>query len=76
MDDKKWTKKKLGDLLTEDQIQRVADILNSDIDDIQRVAELKLYLGQFREQLESKQVLPEYLAYALVHEAGKMKGNN
>lgn len=54
----------LSDLLDEEQIKQVAAIMNQERYS-QRITELKEYLGSLREQLESKGILPEYLAYSL-----------
>lgn len=62
---KDWKTMKLGDILTEAQIAETMDILNSPNGDIQITKRLKEYYGQFREQLESKGILPEYLALAV-----------
>lgn len=58
----------LSEILDDEQVARVTQILNSPGDSIQMVQELKEYLIQFREHLENeKGVVPEYLAYAIVH---------
>ena len=62
----------LGQLLNEKQIVEVTRILNSSADSIERVRRLKDYFGTFRDDLEKKGVLPEYLAWAV--EYAKMSG--
>lgn len=54
----------LTEILTPEQCGEVVRICETqDDDDI--VKHLKAYLNQFREQLEAKGVLPDYLAYYL-----------
>lgn len=55
----------LGEVLTKEQIDSVAVIISEAKDEIDCATKLKRYLVQFREQLESKGIHPEYLAYAL-----------
>lgn len=56
---------KLGDLLTDDQLKQVREIINSTASSLDRTAKLRDYFATIRETLESKGVLPEYLAYAV-----------
>jgi len=64
---KDWKTMKLGDILTEVQIAETMEILNAPHGKIHGEAtnKLKAYYSQFREQLEAKGVLPEFLAYAV-----------
>ncbi len=55
----------LGELLTEQQCSDIWGIIEQETDSIVRVRKLKEYLGNLREELEAKGVLPEYLAYVL-----------
>jgi hypothetical protein len=57
----------LGELLNSKQAREVGRILNSTADPIEQTRRLKDYFGTFREDLEKKGVLPEYLAYAVVY---------
>ena len=66
---KGWSQKSLSELLDNAQINRVTAILNGSGDDIAKTRALKDYLNQFREQLEAKGVLPDFLAYAIMHVA-------
>lgn len=62
----------LGELLTEEQMDDVQAIINSHrIGDMDCTARLKQYFRGIGEQLESKGVLPEYLAYALPYSLGQ-----
>jgi anion-transporting ArsA/GET3 family ATPase len=64
----------LGDLLTKDQIQAVVDILNrTNIDEISQTKMIKDYLRQFDAQLQAKGVIPDYLAYVLIHQADQIR---
>lgn len=64
----------LGDLLTKDQIQAVVDILNrTNIDEIAQTKMIKDYLRQFDAQLQAKGVIPDYLAYMLIHHADQIR---
>lgn len=55
----------LGELLTEEQWKEVSEIVDEYTGQPDLVQKLKEYFGNIRPQLESKGVLPEYLAYAL-----------
>lgn len=55
----------LGELLTEEQGKEVVRIMAESRDDTEMTQRLNGYLRQFREQLEAKGVLPEYLSYAI-----------
>lgn len=55
----------LGELLTEEQGREVVRIMSESKDDAEMTARLKKYLAQFKDQLEAKGVVPEYLAYAI-----------
>jgi len=56
----------LGELMTPEQLDRCYEIIKScNGDSAMATSKLKSYLIQFREQLEAKGVLPEYLAYGL-----------
>jgi hypothetical protein len=69
-----WKQTSLQDLLTKDQIQAVVDILNRpNLDDIAQTKLLKDYLRQYAQQLEAKGVLPDYLAYVLIHQADQIR---
>lgn len=57
----------LTDLLNEKQIKTVRLILNSEDPWKDQITRLKQYLNGFRAELEAKEVLPEYLAYLLIH---------
>lgn len=58
----------LTDLLDEKQIKDVKEILTHPLtDEIEKTKRLKSYLSWFRKELEEKEVLPEYLAYLLIH---------
>ena len=57
----------LEQLLTREQLDRVQKIINDNSDSIKRTAGLKSYFNTISEQLESKGVLPDYLAYAVEH---------
>lgn len=65
----------LGDILNPEQCDEVISICETETDE-NIVPRLKQYLGQFKEQLESKGVLPDYLAYLLYYKwtSGQMKG--
>jgi hypothetical protein len=64
----------LSALLTKDQIQAVVDILNrTNIDEIAQTKLLKEYLRTFDAQLQAKGVLPDYLAYVLIHQADQIR---
>lgn len=55
----------LGDILTGHQCDEVLSIMLASSESVDRVRKLKEYLIPMREQLESKGVVPEYLAYML-----------
>lgn len=59
----------LGELLTEEQMAEVTRIVAMYGDDC--TPRLKAYFRSIGEQLESKGVLPEYLAYALPYSLGQ-----
>lgn len=58
---------RLGDLLTEPQIEAVLDIIEHCPDSIERVKRLKEYLNTFKDDLEKKGVVADYLAYVIEH---------
>lgn len=55
----------LGELLTEEQGIEVVRIMTESKDDTEMTQRLKVYLRQFRAELEAKGVIPEYLSYAI-----------
>ena len=61
----------LGELLEKDQIARVKQIFaaaaKSRASDQQLIQSLKEYLGTLDKQLQDKGVLPDFLAYYLMH---------
>lgn len=53
-------------LLTEAQLLRVQEIIKDHgHDSLELVRELRQYFAEFADELESKGVLPDYLAYAI-----------
>lgn len=56
----------LGEILTDAQIEQVLDIIQKTTER-ERIAKLKEYLGQFKDDLERKGVVADYLAYAIEH---------
>lgn len=71
MDSKsEWKSVQLGELLTDDQIQMVKEIMDQTPDELERTHAIRKYLNQFKEQLEARGVIPDYLAYVIVY---KMK---
>lgn len=57
----------LGDVLTPSQCRKVREICKKHSDSSAVVAELKQYLNGYKATLEKKGVIPDYLAYAIVH---------
>jgi uncharacterized membrane protein len=55
---------KLGEILTDAQIERTLDIIQSTTRH-DRIAKLKEYFSSFKDELEKKGVLPDYLAYVV-----------
>lgn len=49
------------------KINEVARIINSSPDSVERVRRMKDYFNTFRDDLLTKDVLPEYLAYVIEH---------
>ena len=66
-----WQSLPLHKLLTRAQIEAVVLILNENPDSIERVKKLKAYLRPLSEQLETKGVVADYLAYAIENLAHK-----
>lgn len=60
-----WEKVRLGDILTYEQGAKVLALLKSNNNE-----GLKQYLDSIEEQLLSKGILPDYLYYAILYEAG------
>jgi hypothetical protein len=60
----------LGEILNTKQLREVTRIMNSTGDPIAQVQRLRDYFGTFREDLEKKEILPEYLAYAVAYRLG------
>jgi hypothetical protein len=58
---------KLGDALTEEQIDAVLDIIQHYHDPIERVRKLKAYLAPMTAQLEQKGIVADYLAFVIEH---------
>jgi hypothetical protein len=59
-----WKTTSPGDILTDEQLERVMTILDEYRDDpIERIHRLKAYLNTL--PLEEKGILPDYLAYAI-----------
>lgn len=59
---------KLTDLLTEEQLDNVEKILNNcGGDRMQATKDLRSYLVHFKDQLEAKGVVYEYLAYVIAY---------
>lgn len=56
---------RLADILTEGRCRQVSKIINSTASSLWCTAKLRNYFATIRETLESKGVLPEYLAYAV-----------
>lgn len=58
---------RLSDLLTKEQVKECCKIINRGSRySNETIGALKEYLGQFKEELEAKGVLPDYLAYMLI----------
>jgi hypothetical protein len=56
----------LGELLTDEQIERVMDIIASTTRQ-DRIAKLKEYFNSFKDELERKGVIADFLAYLVEH---------
>jgi hypothetical protein len=56
---------KLGDILTKEQIAETLRIMQLPVNEGEQTKQLKEYYGTFREQLEHKGILPDFLAYAV-----------
>jgi hypothetical protein len=65
--------KQLGEILTDEQIAEVVKLLNSFDDDFDRCNAIKRYLNKFRDALETKGVIPDYLAYLIVYKMQEMR---
>lgn len=61
-----WKTVRMDELLTEDQIKMVTEILNQGGTDFEKTHAIRKYLEQFKDQLEAKGVLHDYLAYVIV----------
>lgn len=69
--------KKLGEILTPDQILGVLNILEIWRDDpTVRIKKLKEYLHKFSKDLEDKGVLPDYLAYVIEYKVSAIMNAN
>ncbi len=60
-----WKTTTIGEILTEEQFERVSDILKGCYNHVDAEQRLLPYFESIREQLESKGIIPEYLAYSL-----------
>lgn len=59
------TTMKLGELLTDEQIEKVLDIIVEHPNQHERIRALKQYLAQFSKELEAKGVISDFLAYVV-----------
>ena len=59
--------KKLNEILSDEQTQDVLKIAESNTKDSDLLKALKMYFLKHKEQLESKGVFHEYLAWAVYH---------
>lgn len=57
----------LGEVLTDEQVDKVMKILDHAKSDAARINSLKNYYTGLRKQLAQKGVLPEYLAYVTLY---------
>jgi hypothetical protein len=63
---KGWRTASLDEFLTEKQIQRVAQIVNENYASSEnRIGLLREYLNTIKEEVESKGILADFLAYAI-----------
>lgn len=58
---------KLGEILTEEQIDAVLDIIQNYHDPIERVRKLKAYLAPVTAQLGCHDAVADYLAFVIEH---------
>ncbi len=59
-------------ILTREQMEAIEIIMDTWSDDYStRISKLKGYLARFREELENKGLVPEYLAYAISAQVDK-----
>lgn len=57
----------VGDILTDEQISKVEALLQSDGGDFDKCNAVKKYLWTFKDELEKKGVVADYLAYVIVY---------
>jgi hypothetical protein len=62
---KGWKAVKLGDILNEAQGRAVCDILNRPISDREKTKAIREYLEDFKEELEAKGFVVDFLAHAI-----------
>ena len=70
-----WKTIQLRELVTESQAAKIWEILNEHTDSTQCVRALTTYLNTMREDLMKKEMLPEFLAYALVYKHQYERGS-
>lgn len=63
----KWRVTTVGDLLSDDQVKHVIKIMRRTKDDTEAVERTYRYLRKFTANLESKGVVPRYLAYYFLY---------
>ena len=72
-----WKTVRMDELLTEDQVKMVTEILNQGGTEFEKTHAIRRYLAQFKEQLEAKGVLSDYLAYVIVFQLyGQFNGKH
>lgn len=57
----------LKEILNEEQLTEVERLVNSTPDQTSLTQKLRVYLAQFKEELEAKGVVGDYLAYVLAY---------
>lgn len=70
-----YPKVKVGDILTDQQMDRVMDILQKNGGDMDaNIRDLKVYFNTIKGDLDKKGAVPDYLAYAVGYNLSKKYG--